>query len=357
MENKQYSNPGERKRRYRRIAAWTLLLMVSLAMLLPLGGYLYVGIQEANAQAVQETNPRSNYWRAVREGVSGYTAVEGQEAGVLIQGGNNWRQVRNGYVANYGGWALLGVLLAITLYFVIKRTIPIEGGRSGKKVRRWSGFERFMHWATASLFFILTITGLSMLFGRVVLIPLMGPKGFAAWAELGMWLHNNLGPWFAGFVVVMIAMWLRHNLLTAVDMKWFASGGGIIGNAHPDAGFANGGEKLWFWFIATVGLLVIASGIVMNFPNWGFTRDQMQLANLIHGVGSMGWVAMWFGHAYIGTVGTEGSLEGMTSGYVDENWAKQHHNLWLDEVAQGDTGKGSGRSASADDAMAKGSPA
>jgi len=28
-------------------------------------------------------------------------------------------------------------------------------------------------------------------------------------------------------------------------------------------------------------------------------------------------------------VGTQGTLEGMTRGDVDLNWARQHHDLWL----------------------------
>lgn len=324
-------NRVDRQRRYRRVAIWTMLLMVSLAMVLPLGGYVYVGFQEANAQAVQETNPRANYWRAVREGDVGYSAVRGQETGVLIQDGQNWRQIRNGYVANYGGWAMLIVLIAIAMFLLIRGRITIEGGRSGVKVKRWNGFERFVHWTTATLFFILTVTGLSMLFGRAVLIPLMGPKGFAAWADLAISSHNFLGPWFAGFVVVMIAMWIRHNIPNATDWQWFKAGGGMFGKSHPDSGFLNGGEKVWFWFICTVGLAVIASGLVMDFPNWGFTRQQMQLSNLVHAVGAITWICLWFGHAYIGSVGTEGALEGMTTGYVDERWAEQHHNLWLAE--------------------------
>lgn len=338
MNKKHEAKTPESRRRYRKIALWSMALMISLSLLLPLSGYVYVGVQEANAQAVEQTNPRSNFWRAVRGGDEGYSAVPGAESGVLIQDGNNWRQLRNGYVANYGGWALLLTLIAVVIFFVFKRTILIEGGRSGVRIKRWNAFERLLHWATAVSFFVLGITGLSMLFGRVVLIPLMGPKGFAAWADLAIGLHNNVGPWFGGFVVVMIAMWLRHNIPNASDFKWLSSGGGIIGNAHPDAGFANGGEKVWFWIICTVGVVVIASGLVLNFPNWGFTRAEMQLANLIHGVCSMAWVAVWFGHAYIGTVGSEGSLEGMTSGYVDENWARQHHNLWVQELeAAGDT--------------------
>lgn len=332
MADNEQRTTGERKRRYRRIAVMTMVLMVSLAMLLPLGGYLYVGLQDANAQAVEETNPRANFWRAVRESSSGYTAVKGQETGVLIQDGQNWRQIRNGYIANYGGWALLLVLILIATFLLIRGRISIEGGRSGDKVKRWNGFERFVHWTTATLFFILTVTGLSMLFGRAVLIPLMGPKGFAAWADLAISAHNFLGPWFGAFVVVMIAMWIRHNIPTATDLQWFKKGGGIVGKGHPDAGFMNGGEKVWFWFIATAGLVVIATGLVLDFPNWGFTRDQMQLSNMIHAVGAIAWICLWFGHAYIGSIGTEGALEGMTSGYVDRNWAAQHHNLWLAEV-------------------------
>jgi formate dehydrogenase subunit gamma len=292
----------------------------------------------------------------VREGDAGYTAVPGAETGVLIQNGENWRQLRNRVIANYGGWFLLGVLVAIALFFALRGTVKIDGGRSGVRIKRWNAFERTIHWSTATLFFILTVTGLSMLFGRAVLIPVLGPKGFAAWADLAMAMHNYLGPWFGGLVVVMMLMWIRHNIPDASDFKWFAKGGGMVGKAHPDAGMTNGGEKLWFWFICTVGMVVIAAGLVLNFPNWGFTRSEMQLANMVHSIGAMAWVALWFGHAYIGTVGSEGSLEAMTTGYVDENWARQHHNLWLDDVKSG--GAASARHAGSDeDTIVKGSPA
>jgi formate dehydrogenase subunit gamma len=321
-------------RRYFRIAAFTVLGMMALSMLLPLTGYLYVGVQEASAQAVQDTNPRSNYWRAVREGASGYSAVKGQESGVLIHDGNNWRQIRNGWVANYGAWFLFGVLVAIMLFFAVRGSVKVDGGPSGVKVKRWNVVERCVHWCTASLFVVMAVTGLSLLFGRQVLIPVLGGKGFAAWANIAMTLHNYLGPVLALGVFLMIVMWIRHNIPNGADLKWFLTGGGLIGKGHPDAGFANGGEKAWFWLICTAGVAVIVSGFVLNFPNYGFTRDQMQLANLVHGVLSMVWIAVWLGHAYIGSIGSEGSLEGMTTGYVDERWARQHHNVWVGELEQ-----------------------
>jgi len=325
---------SDRKRRYRRISLWSLVLIVTLAMVLPLSGYLYVGLQDVQAQnAARKANPRANFWRAVREGNSGYTSVRGQETGVLIQNGQNWRQIRNGLVANYGGWFLFITFLAILFYFANKGTLPIHEGRSRVLIKRWSAAERILHWLTAIMFVILAITGLSTLFGRTILIPLLGPTGFSAWAGISKGLHNYIGPAFSVTVAIMILIWFRNNIPNATDIKWFTSGGGLFGNnKHPDGGFVNGGEKFWFWIISTLGVLSIATGYLMNFPNWGLDRGTMQISNVIHSVTGMLWIGVWMGHAYIGSIGSEGSLEAMTTGYVDENWAAQHHNLWVEEL-------------------------
>jgi formate dehydrogenase subunit gamma len=326
-----------RARRYKRIVWWTVAVILVGAVALPLGSYVYTGIQPAHAQAVEDTNPRANYWRAVRGGDQGYTAVPGQEANVLMQnGGQNWRQYRNGILANYGGWALFALGLVILLFFGLRGRINIAEGRAGMTIMRWSSWERFVHWYTAILFVILTITGLSMLFGRAVLIPLLGPRGFAAWADIGMGLHNVLGPAFSIGVVVMILMWIPRNLPEKGDGEWLSKFGGMFSDKeHPPSGRVNAGEKIWFWIIATVGVAVIVTGFILDFPNYGQTRETMQLANIIHGALALVWVGVWLGHAYLGTVGTEGTLEGMTTGYVDANWAKQHHDQWYEEMRQG----------------------
>lgn len=335
-------------RRYKRIVLWSIAIILLGAMVLPLGGYVYTGIQSAHAQAVEDSNPRANYWRAVRGGIEGYTAVEGQEVNVLMQnGGQNWRQYRNRLLANYGGWALFLIAIAILVFFGLRGRIELADGRSGVQVKRWNAWERFVHWYTAILFVLLAITGLSILFGRAVLIPLLGPEGFAAWADLAIGLHNVSGPAFAIGVAVMIIMWIPNNLPRKGDGEWLSKAGGMFSHdSHPPAGKANAGEKIWFWIICTFGVAAIVTGFILDFPNFGQTRDTMQLANIIHGVSSLVWVGVWFGHAYIGTIGTEGALEGMTTGYVDANWAKQHHDLWYEEVRQagGDVRQATGES-------------
>ncbi|WP_025770886.1 formate dehydrogenase subunit gamma [Thioalkalivibrio sp. HK1] len=354
-----------RRKRYFRITLASVILIVAGAMLLPLIGYLQVGLSglpdakaQSQTQSADSANPRSNYWRAVREGqervgedgaVLDYSSVTGKpmpgdsdalwinrEANNLINGtGQNWRQIRNRIIAVYGGWILFGIIVAISLFYVIRGKVKLEDGNSGVKVQRWTPFERFVHWVTAVAFVILAATGLSLLFGRTVLIPLMGPEGFSVWATMAMGMHEFFGPWvFTPGVVFMIILWLADNIPEKGDLEWFIKGGGMVGKGHPSSGRLNAGEKVWFWFIATFGAACVVSGIILCFPTlWEQTRDTMQLAHIVHGACSLMWIAFWLGHAYIGTIGSEGSLEAMTTGYVDVNWAKQHHDLWYEEIA------------------------
>ena len=346
----------ERRRRYWRITLASVVLMVVGAMALPLTGYLYVGLSDAYAQGgAKESNPRANYWRAVRAGQPGsgaggdnYSSVyrpadAGQRCGLAESGDGQSHQRERAELApdpQSGGCGLRRLDPVRTH----RRHAPLlcdpgrvnlEDGASGVKVLRWTAWERFVHWVTAVSFLVLAVTGLSLLFGRTILIPLMGPEGFSVWAAMSTGLHEFVGPWiFTLGVALMISMWLINNLPEKGDLEWWFKGGGIVGKGHPSSGRLNSGEKLWFWFIATVGVACIVTGVILAFPvEWAQTRSTMQLSNVIHGASALLWIAFWMGHAYIGTIGSEGSLDAMTTGYVDVNWAKQHHDRWYEEVA------------------------
>jgi formate dehydrogenase subunit gamma len=81
------------------------------------------------------------------------------------------------------------------------------------------------------------------------------------------------------------------------------------------------------------GGAVAASGYLLMFPFYGTNIANMQLAEIVHGVAAVLFVAAMLGHIYIGTIGMEGAFEGMWDGTVDANWARQHHSLWAEKEA------------------------
>jgi formate dehydrogenase subunit gamma len=309
------------------------------------------GIQSQNVldlpKAAQEqiardqTQPQNNapVWREVNSTVEHYSAIKTPEAGVLIQqGGHQWQLFRNGVVTVFGGWLLAIAICAVGVVYLIKGSIKLHEGASGKMMLRFTRLERWSHWSMAYSFVILAVSGIIIMWGRYFLLPIIGGSAYGPLTLMLKNIHNIVGPFFTISVVVFFVLYVRDNIPNARDLQWFLAGG--KGSSHR----FNGGEKLWFWFGVTVlGVVVSASGWVLNsiVPGFDyFTREQMQLANVVHGIGSTLFMAMAVGHIYIGTIGMQGAYQGMSTGYVDENWGKEHHDLWYNDVKSGGDHRG-----------------
>ncbi|MEE4375963.1 MAG: formate dehydrogenase subunit gamma [Candidatus Competibacteraceae bacterium] len=330
---KQHHSKPQRRRFNRRWLVWPLMGLLAALLLAPLSGYLLSDPAVAQSGAQAQDNERANYWRAVREGVSGYSAVQGQETNVLIQnGGENWRSLRQGPIAVYSAWLMAFVIFMAGMFHIIKGPQKLDNGPSGLMVDRWSLFERVMHWYVAILFIILSLTGLSLLYGREVMIPLLGKSGFAAYAGYAKIAHNYLGPFFVVGMLLMIVVWIKENFPIKADFEWAKTAGGMWGEGHPPSGKTNAGEKLMFWQFVFTGLALIVTGLILNFPNFGQTREIMQWAHVIHVVAAVIAIVTTLGHMYMALLGVPGAMEGMVNGKVDAAWAKQHHDLWYDEL-------------------------
>ena len=333
-------SPSGTSRGAKRLRAmlWSIVLIAVAGMLLPLSAYVRTAAVHADEAAeTAGKNPRSEYWREVRESERGYTAVRGQETNVLIQSrGETWRELRNGPVKIAGAIVVVGILLALLAYQLIKGGSKLEE-RTGRKIPRWSMADRVLHWYTAVLFIVLAITGLSLLWGRAVLIPLLGKEGFAVWANLAKPVHDYLALAFTAGLVVMLIKWFHHSIPAKYDVQWLKQVGGYLDGSHPPAGFVNAGEKAYYWTLVFGGTALVISGFWLLFPNFGFERAAMQTANIVHGVSALVLVGFVFLHIYLGTLGSEGAFEGMITGEVDEGWARQHHSVWYDEVKHGTT--------------------
>lgn len=315
-----------------------------LVLILPLfSGTVWAQAQDSRVQETQvqrqQVQPGNNapVWRDVRSGKEAYTSVKGRETGVLIQtAGDTWRRLRNGPITFYGGWLVVLTLVTIGVFYKGRGPIGLHSPPSGKMIERFSSFERIAHWTMAISFCILAVTGLVMLFGKHVLLPLIGYTLFSWLAEMGKILHNFVGPVFMFSIVVFMVIFIRDNLPRAYDLIWLVKAGGVITGEVVPAGRFNAGEKIWFWGgVVGLGIVSSASGLVLDFPNFNQTRSVMIIANIVHVISALFFIIWSFTHIYLGTVGTVGAYEGMRNGYVDETWAREHAQYWYEDVKAG----------------------
>lgn len=294
---------------------------------------------------IQVPNPGAVLWREVRQrdgAVSGRTQVlRGTETGVLInRDGERFRDYRRGQFIRYAAYFLGGVVALLLLYFLLHGKVRIEGGESGRKLLRFELIDRIAHWLLALLFLFLAGTGLLLLFGRFIIIPWLGAEAFSPIASACKEGHNLFGPIFIAALLFFLVRFIARNIPKLVDLRWLLTAGGMIGGGHVRAGFFNAGEKIWFWLVVLFGLAIVGSGLILDFPSLLPQRTMLTLALVVHGLAAVVLFGVALGHIYMGSIGTEGTLEGMKNGYVDENWARTHHDLWLEKAAASVEDKG-----------------
>ena len=301
-------------------------------------------------------------WRALRFGSANITASNnGPAATVLVQdGGMKWLQFREGPLLKYGGGLLLLTIGLLLAFLLLRGRIGIDGEKTGRTILRFKAIERFGHWLLAGSFILLGLTGLVSLFGRKFLIPTFGHDTFAFLAVGSKWIHNNVSWAFMIALVMIFVMWVVHNLPSRTDINWILKGGGILGGGHPPAKKFNAGQKLIFWSVIVLGTSISVSGLALLFPfeinifaatfakmnSLGLPglvgmadlpttlspHEEMQYSQLWHAIVSFVLMAIILAHIYIGSVGMEGAYDAMGSGEVEEQWAREHHSLWVEEV-------------------------
>jgi len=320
--------------------AWIAALLLSLAGSLPLPSQA-AEPTPAQAQAErQATQPLNNapFWREARHGVSEYqtTQVRGIETNVLVQPqGETWREIRNNLITVYGGWLIALVFLALAAWFAWKGPIRLHEPLTGRRIVRFTLWERTVHWTAAICFVILALSGLAMLLGKHVLLPVLGHTLFSWLASFSKILHNFTGPLFVLAILCMFVTYVRDNLPEPADWQWLRRFGDFMRGEHVPAGRFNAFQKAWFWGGATLLALALGiTGFVLDFPNFEQGRSAMQLANMIHGTAAALFIAAGLGHIYMGTIGATGAYEAMRHGTVDATWAKEHHELWYEDVIE-----------------------
>ena len=354
------------------ISAWLLASAAAWAQNAPPADASVAGVKSANILELSDADSRPDYkdqsngerskvqpgnnapmWRQVGQGVTGYSSLplsQAPEAGNLIQkfvqypgsrltnAGEAWRQVRNHWLIPYGGSLLLIVVGALALFYWRKGTLELHGSETGRKIERFTPFERSAHWANAIAFVALAVSGIVMAFGKFFIQPVIGNTLFG-WLTYALKnIHNFAGPLFAVSLVIVFVTFLRDNLPRAEDITWLLKGGGLLSQHEVPSHRFNAGEKLVFWGgVFFLGLIVVASGLVLDklVPGLVYERATMQISHMVHATATFLMIAMFLGHIYMGTIGMRGAYKAMRTGYVDETWAKEHHELWYNDIQAG----------------------
>jgi formate dehydrogenase subunit gamma len=258
-----------------------------------------------------------------------------QRARVLIQpAGRTWDYFHQVVLRWIGAIAIIGTLAVLAVAYFLVGRLRIAAGRSGRKILRFKPFERLAHWLTAVSFVVLGITGLNITFGKALLLPLIGPDAFSTFSQYAKYTHNFVSFAFVLGLAVIVAIFIKDNIPDKTDLEWFKQGGGFVKSKHAPARRFNAGEKLVFWGALGAGVLVAVSGYLLLFPFYITNIFGMQIAQGLHAVIAMLFIALILGHIYIGTLGMEGAFEAMWTGEVDYNWAKEHHDLWLAQLTK-----------------------
>ena len=311
------------------------ILIILLCLLVP---RISIAAEHEKFEGVLMINPGSELWRDIRqrdEPLTGISQIRGVDSGILINSqGDRWARFRIETLVPYGAIALTGITLVILLFYMIRGKVRIEGGLSGRMVRRFTDYEKIVHWVLALVFLFLAITGLILLFGRTLLIPLFGQELFSLFASASKEGHNLFGPIFIVSLLMMLISFAKRNIYEKGDLTWLLKGGGLLGKSHVTGGFFNMGEKTWYWMVILVGLIISVSGLILVLPNFGQGRVIMELSHVIHVGAAVILIAVSLGHMYLGSVGSEGSLEAMKTGYVDFNWIESHHDRWAKECRE-----------------------
>ena len=321
-----------------------------------------LGVADAHAQSSGQVPgnfsgnlSNSEMWRGIRGGLCGSVSIPDKKAACLVQSqGDEFRAFRNGPMSEYGGWALLAVLVVLVLFFALRGRIRVDAGLSGQTIERFNSFERFIHWMTASSFIVLALSGLNTLYGKYFLPAIIGKQAFASLTLFGKYAHTWIAWAFMIGIVLMFVAWVKDNFPGKADVQWLLGGGGLFSKGmHPPSKRFNAGQKFIFWSVVLGGGSLAGSGLALLFPfeiqlfagtfkllnAFGMQLpttlsplQETQYALMWLGIVSIVMICIIVGHIYIGSLGMEGAFDAVGTGQVDINWAKEHHSLWVKDM-------------------------
>ena len=200
------------------------------------------------------------------------------------------------------------------------------------EISRYRGLTRMNHWITAVLLILLLISGMALFHPS-----LFGLTALFGGGQTTRWLHPFMGVALVVTFLILFLQLFRLNILRREDVVWARHLREVATGQEeqlPELGKYNLGQKLVFWGMFWLILILIVTGIpmwVQYFPDL-VSIETRRIAILIHAIAAVAIILVFILHVYA-AFWTRGTIRAMTRGTVTGGWAFRHHRKWLRELA------------------------
>lgn len=218
-------------------------------------------------------------------------------------------------------------------------SVPVAAPAAGAaisaegRVRRFTRTERATHWMQASAFLLLLISG--FILQLPVLESTIGNR------ELVREIHLSAAFFFFFGPAIIALSGDRRSVARDVeavdrwdadDIQWLTPSH-LAGAPVPQGRF-NAGQKLNAIFVVWSTLTFTITGLII-WQNRRFSTDLVSHANAIHTTLAYLALVAFLGHLYLATAypKTRHALRAITQGWVNADWARDHHPKWLQQLS------------------------
>jgi formate dehydrogenase subunit gamma len=200
-------------------------------------------------------------------------------------------------------------------------------------VDRYPGRVRVNHWVTAISLILLTLSGAALFHPALFFLSSLFGGGSNTRA-LHPWIGVVL---LASFAILFIQM-VKYNFWTKADTRWMSHIGEAMSGREenlPEVGKYNGAQKIVFWLMTLLIIVLFGTGIVIWYEYFGasFTIEQQRVGHIVHALAAIAMLLVVIVHIYAGFY-VRGTISAMTEGKVTGGWAFRHHRLWLRQEAR-----------------------
>jgi formate dehydrogenase subunit gamma len=200
-------------------------------------------------------------------------------------------------------------------------------------VDRYPGRVRVNHWVTAISLILLAVSGAALFHPSLFFLSSFFGGGSNTRA-LHPWIGVVL---LASFVILFLQM-VRYNFWSKADTKWMGHIREVMSGREenvPEVGKYNGGQKIVFWLMTLLILVLFGTGLMIWYEYFGarFTIEQQRVGHILHALAAVAMLLVVIVHIYAGFY-VRGTINAMTEGKVTGGWAFRHHRLWLRREAR-----------------------